>query len=250
MRLRAGGGKSPASKDLHLAPGLIAKYNASAGSVRPVPNNYQFMQLLQILLHGYVLVGKHTEVPRQRWCSMKVVHEYLVYVRLRVCPLIGQWPPLAKCIQSDQFTRSLWNAKIREGLTMDEAIIASRPEQYGFWCWAAEFIANHAKLSMNYVCDGGGGQETSSSDGPMVGAGAGVDPDAKRQRRGSRSDQTPNVPASRTASGRDICLDWHLGKCTEGNRCGKGRLHICNFVDEKGVLCGMMGKKRSSHPHR
>ena len=180
------------------------------------------------------------------------VHEYLVYVGLRVTPLVGSWPPLQKCLDADRRTRSLWVSLLRQGHSMDEAITRSKIEMHGFWLWASEYIAEHAKLNMNSVCNGSlDGSSNHSASGTPAPAQQSYGPakGAGKQDKGKRNQpykQSPGRPALMTAKGRKICSLFNGSGCSAA--CPNGDLHFCNYVDARGTLCGQMGKPRRTHP--
>ena len=87
-------GKSPAAKSFSIGGGLTASYSASMGFVRPIITNYMMIELLNLLLLGYVIVGRTSKCQGTRWFILGTKREYFLYVKLRTYPLVGVWPPL------------------------------------------------------------------------------------------------------------------------------------------------------------
>ena len=133
-----------------------------------MPNTYVYHILLTMLLEGgYALVGNFTDSRTgQLWVSLEEVKEYLLFVRLRICPLTGVVPDLSKVTKADEDTRSLWAASMRSGLSLSEAMLCHKAEMNAFWMWACNSRAGDARRDIdadgfdNHDGDGNGGDWT------------------------------------------------------------------------------------------
>ena len=251
------GGKSHAAKQWSQAPGVTTTVGGMAGKVRTVENNHVFVELLQILMNCYVLLGNFSVKSGGKWCSKAAAQDYFEFVKYRACPINHQWPDLAKCLNSEWQSRSAWLPHLKSGKSLTEAIEATKSERSGMWVWATPVVAS-AYTSVA-GSDGGALEYPSSGDeGPSGWKTAG----SKRRNRprsgggssstgpakASRVTHTPNQPAVKAQSGKLFCAAFNSGGCSKGVKCQEGKLHACNFVGPDGKVCGLTGHRRCNHP--
>ncbi len=112
-------GRSKAIRRLKLATDVsIPVITTSAAMVRDVSLNYIYFQLLEVLLvGGYALLGTFDVPGKGRWCSLQAMRDYLVYVRNRCCPTVGDPPELRLVRTADEATRADWAVELRKGKT-------------------------------------------------------------------------------------------------------------------------------------
>ena len=85
---RAGSGKKlKMAEDVTVS---IATVGLAKGP-RVVPSVMVYLQLLEILLHGYAYVGNFVDQGTGKlYCSLECVREYLAFVKNKVAPLSGK----------------------------------------------------------------------------------------------------------------------------------------------------------------
>ena len=85
---------------------------------------------------AYLLVGNYKMPDGNKWFDKDTFHEILMFYKARVTPWSGPWPDLMHCMRSEYLTRQEWLEKLRLGMTLREAIIASMGRMHGIWMWA------------------------------------------------------------------------------------------------------------------
>ena len=259
-------GRSEAAKKLRLGDAAVVTLAARQSFTREIPHTFVYLILLTILLEGgYAVVGNFVDAKTARpWVSLEECKEYLLFVRLRACPLIGNLPDLDKVVKADEDTRSLWAASMRSGLTMSEAMFAHKAEMNALWLWACS--SRVAATRQDIAADDGSG------DGPATpprvpppprpprggksvkaprGRGQGEDKPAKRPKvdlQPAKGDHQGKKKYATTAkSGKQFCIAWNRGQCVEGHACPNERVHACNLILENGKTCG--GGHRCNEGH-
>ena len=259
-------GRSEAAKKLRLGDAAVVTLAARQSFTREIPHTFVYLILLTILLEGgYAVVGNFVDAKTARpWVSLEECKEYLLFVRLRACPLIGNLPDLDKVVKADEDTRSLWAASMRSGLTMSEAMFAHKAEMNALWLWACS--SRVAATRQDIAADDGSG------DGPATpprvpppprpprggksvkaprGRGQGEDKPAKRPKvdlQPAKGDHQAKKKYATTAkSGKQFCIAWNRGQCVEGHACPNERVHACNLILENGKTCG--GGHRCNEGH-
>ena len=193
-------GRSKATRRLKLATDVsIPVITTSAAMVRDVSLNYIYFQLLEVLLvGGYALLGTFDVPGKGRWCSLQAMRDYLVYVRNRCCPTVGDPPDLGLVRRSDEATRADWAVELRKGETLDRAVeIVSQHKQAAHWLWSAGMEVEQVRS----LVDGraslpGGIQEEGQED--LDGGGG-----APRGRQRSRQDARGNRGGRGNQGGSD-----------------------------------------------
>ena len=112
-----------------------------AGHERTLEHNHAFLDLLQLLLNAYLLIGNFQVEGRGKWFSMAAMVEYFEFVKYRACPLDYTWPELSMCLTSEWQSSAAWLPHLREGKTLSEAVWATDAERSGAWCWATLAVA-------------------------------------------------------------------------------------------------------------
>ena len=250
----AEGGRNPTTKQWSTAPGVTTVVGGMAGKQRAIENNHLMLDLLGMLLDAYTLLGNFQTPAGHKWCTRAATHEYFQFVRVRVCPPHGNWPPLDKCLHSEIQSRTCWIKHLRAGKTLTQAIELSSSERHGCWVWSTVSVNSqymdigaHAAGSDDPpppVPEGGVGKSASKRQ-RSKGAGKGEGKPAKSKPRGGAHADG----AVKSSAGNFFCEKWNTGGCTKGTTCPDGKLHSCNFLDSFGKVCGHTGKRRCNHPH-
>ena len=156
--------------------------------------------------------------------------EYVLFVRLKACPLTGPLPPLEKITRADEDTRSLWASSMRGGATLSVAMKRNSAEMHALWLWACETKVREARD----VVDSARAQ---SPPRPAKAARISVTPS---------SDRKPKY-ASTARSGAAFCTAWNKGGCKDGQTCPQKKVHACNLILTNSQICG--GAHRCSEGH-
>ena len=77
--------------------------------------------------------------------SFEECKEYVLFVKLKACPLTGPLPSLEKITKADEDTRSLWAQSMRGGATLAAAMKSNAPEMHVLWLWACETKVREAR---------------------------------------------------------------------------------------------------------
>ena len=106
---------------------------------------------------------------------------------------------------------------------------------YGLWSWCNTSVSSmYANVAT---------ENNANAHQPQL-------EEAPRKRQRNEPNH-PNVPVLLSRHGRRYCEDFNNGHCAAGTECPKNppEIHSCNFVDARGKPCGMLGHRRSDHPH-
>ena len=83
-------------------------------------------------------------------------------------------------------------------------------------------------------------------------------PKRKKVRKTIQKKATGNATSSQASSskgatitkkGKKFCLAFNAGQCIDVQKCPKGFVHCCNFIEPDGSICGRPGCRRINHPH-
>ena len=248
------GGKSTAVKQWKSAPGVTTTVGGMAGHKRSIENNHVFVELLQLLMNAYTLLGNFKVPGGAVWCSKAAAVEYFEFVKYRACPINFKWPELAKCLNSEWQSRAAWLPHLQAGKSLTEAIELTKAERQGAWVWATPVVA--AAYTSVAGADGSADAPSSADEGPSGWPRA----SGRKRNRSSRARSSnsgagsrarvahpPGAPAAKTGTGKLFCQTFNTGGCANGSKCPQGHLHACNFVDSNGRLCGLTGHRRRDH---
>lgn len=237
--------RTAVGKTLGMAPGIDLKVHASSLPPGPRPggirDHYLLVWLVQLLfLGGWAVLGRALEKDGTPFISFATCMEYVRFIREKVTPLQGPFPPLPRCIRCEFETRSLWAASMSKGKTLEEAVVECAAQQSAIWLWTTESDNCNSAL------------ETLPQDLPTLPPSSTWQPKPTRsrtpRRRGGEGSAS-GADGITTRSGKRICQAYNTSPqgCVEGLQCPHGDLHICNFVDTNGRLCGAMGHRRCVH---
>jgi hypothetical protein len=219
---------------------------------RQIHNSYQYCQLLEIMLNGYVFVGNFVHVGSGKlFASMQSAREYLEYVRRKACPLHGQPRLLNMVRSSDEDVRILWAEHMRAGKSFDEALELTTAVRAAHWLWTTKTDSDEVRTRYDQENEEEPLKRRRGNDWPAFppsphtpkGKGKGDKSNAGSPARKSFSNGTT---VDITKKGRAICRLWNDGKCSSGT-CKQDRLHICNFAKNNGDACGLTHRRCETH---
>ena len=250
----------PRVKRIRVAEGLHFEQVEEQGDWRSLHSNYQFVDQLELLLvGGYAFVGNHRHRPDgPLFAPLQAVKTYIGYVKNKAVPYDAPHPPLNVIMKADSQTRRLWTESMRQGLTLGEAMEASRMQMEAFWLFACSAEAAQASSRVR--------QRSSwkeSSPRPRTwskGKGKGKGKGKSKGKKGGKQRRAPPPPVpsaprvngkrklyvEKTHDGTQICRLWNVGKCVQG-ACPKNFAHVCNARSAGGAACGANHRRSSNH---
>ena len=230
------------SKRTKLSDDLSITLTKGASS-RDITSVHMYLALLEILLvGGFALIGSFCPANLQSpavWCSMETCRSYLTYLRQKVCPLGESRFSVQSVKMADEEVRSFWAESMRAGASLDEAFVANEAKMHVCFLFTTRRDAAEAQQDVRGDSkrerSRRRGRSSSSERAPL-----------KRRMR-STSPQKSGRIAAATKSGRAICRLWNLGKACKGDKCKKGRAHVCNHILRNGSACEKNHKRVDSH---
>ena len=130
-------------KKWDMGGGVTATLGGMAGHVRNVSHIRQALELLQLLLHAYVLWGNVLYSDGTKYCDIADAHDYFVFVQMRMTPTgTADYPDLTRCLESEQQSRGLWAPFIEAGKSMSQAFRESRSDMSGIWPWTSPVVVS------------------------------------------------------------------------------------------------------------
>ena len=248
----------PRIKRVRIAEGLLFERTEEASDWKSLHSNYQLIEQLELLLiGGYALVGNYKrEDDDVLFAPLQACRGYIEYVKNKAIPHDAHHPPLSMIVKADTQTRCLWTESMRQGMTLGQAMEASRMHMEAFWLFACSSDA--ARIAARVQ---GRPARTTTMRRPQVNKGKGKGKSKnKGKSKGKSKSQEPQQQqhteprtngkrlnyVEKGSNGTQICRLYNVGKCTAPT-CPKGFLHICNYRTAGGHACGANHTRKSSH---
>ena len=192
------------------------------------------------------------------FASFNACWTYVRFIREKVTPLLGPFPDLLRSLRTERETRTLWASAMSKGQTLDEAMASCASQQSALWLWTTESDNRNVPDVPSLAQDGPPAASTwfgrsrsrgRTSRGSDRGRAHSHGREARRPEadRAQNFSYTPGIPATTTAKGLRICSTYNKFPNGCSDKCINGELHICDYVNQEGRLCGQSGKRRCTH---